>query len=58
MANVFLEGLQKIVFSNYKRYCFIDATYTDFLNNLMKVFNEIVPSKEIRIKNNTEELLN
>ena len=31
-------------------------TYTDFLNKLMKVVNEIAPSKEIRIKNNTQEL--
>ena len=37
------------VFSN------IDAAYTDFLNKLMKVINEIVPSKEIRIKKNNQE---
>ena len=29
--------------------------YTDFLNKLMKVVNEIAPDKEIRIKNNTQE---
>ena len=29
--------------------------YTDFLNKLMKVVNEIAPSKEIRIKNNTQQ---
>ena len=29
--------------------------YTDFLNKLMKVVNEIAPSKEIRTKNNTQE---
>ena len=29
--------------------------YTDFLNKLMKVVNEIAPGKEIRIKNNTQE---
>ena len=33
----------------------IDTAYTDFLNKLMKVVNEIAPSKEIRIKNNTQE---
>ena len=37
------------VFSN------IDAAYTDFLNKLMKVINEIAQSKEIRIKNNNQE---
>ena len=30
-------------------------TYTDFLNKLIKVVNEIAPSKEIRIKNNMQE---
>ena len=33
----------------------VDAAYTNFLNKLMKVVNEIAPSKEIRIKNNTQE---
>ena len=28
---------------------------TDFFNKLMEVVNEIAPSKEIRIKNNTQE---
>ena len=32
--------------SNYERFSCIDAAYTDFLNNLMKVVNEIAPSKE------------
>ena len=54
-VNVFVEKLQKVNFSNYERYSCIDAAYTDFLNKLMKVVNEIAPSKEIRIKNNTQE---
>ena len=29
--------------------------YTDFLNKLMEVVNEIAPSKEIRIKNSSQE---
>ena len=29
--------------------------YTDFLNKLMKVVNEIAPNKEIIIKNHTQE---
>ena len=33
----------------------IDAAYTDFLNKLMKVIKEIAPSKEIRIKNNSQD---
>ena len=53
--NVFVEKLQKVNFSNYERFSCIDAAYTDFLNKLMKVVNEIAPSKGIRIKNNTQE---
>ena len=54
-VNVFIEKLQKVSFSNYERFSCIDAAYTDFLDKLMKVVNEIAPSKEIRIKNNTQE---
>ena len=32
----------------------IDSAYTDFLNKLMKVINEIAPSKEIKINNNNQ----
>ena len=56
-VNVFLEELQKISFSNYERFSCIDVAYHNFLNKLMKVVNEIVPSKGIRIKNNTQEWL-
>ena len=54
-VNVFVEKLQKFYFSNYERFSCINAAYTDFLTKLMKVVNEIAPSKEIRIKNNTQE---
>ena len=52
-VNVFVEKLQKVSFLNYERF----SCLTDFLNKLMKVVNEIAPSKEIRIKNNTQEWL-
>ena len=52
---MFVEKLQKVNFSNYERFSCIDAAYTDFLNKLMKVVNEIAPSKDIRIKNNTQD---
>ena len=54
-VNVFVEELQKVNFSNSERFSCIDAACTDFLNKLMKIVNEIAPSKEIRIKNNTQE---
>ena len=53
--NMFVEELQKVNFSNRKRFSCVDAAYTDFLNKLMKVVNEIASSKEIRIKNNRQE---
>ena len=54
-VNVFVEKLQKVDFSNYEYFSCIDEAYTDFLHKLMKVVNEIAPSKEIRIKNNMQE---
>ena len=56
-VNEYLEELQKLNFSNYERFSCIDAAYNDFLNKLMKVVNEIVPSKEIKIKNNTARMV-
>ena len=52
---MFVEKLQKVDFSNYEQFSCIDAAYTGVLNKLMKVVNEIAPSKEIRIKNNSQE---
>ena len=54
-VNVFREELLKINFSHYKRFTCIDTAYTDFLNKLIKIDNEIAPNKDIRIKNNTQE---
>ena len=45
----------KIDFLNYERFSCIEGGYNDFLNKLMKVVNQIAPSKEIRIKNSTQE---
>ena len=54
-VNLFDEGLRKVNFLNYERFSNIDAAYTDFLNKLMKIINEIAPSKEIRIKNKNQD---
>ena len=43
-------------FLNYECFSHIDAAaYTDFLNKLMKVINEIALRKEVRIKNNNQD---
>ena len=52
---MFVEGLRKIDFLNYEGFPNTDAAYTNFLNKLMNVINEIAPTKEIKIKNNTQE---
>ena len=54
-VNVFVKEMQKVNFSNYESFSYIDAAYTDFLNKLMKVANEIAPRKNIRTKNNMQE---
>ena len=54
-VNKLVEGLRKINFLNYERFSNTDAAKTDFLNKLMKVINEIAPSEEIRIKNNSQD---
>ena len=50
-VNLLVEGLQKIIFLNYEYFSNIDAAYTDFLNKLVKVINEIAPSKRIKNHN-------
>ena len=53
-VSFFVELLPKVNFLNYERFSNIDGEYTDFLNKLMRVINEIAPSKEIRIKNSNQ----
>ena len=53
-GNLFVESLRKIHFLNYENFSNIDEVYTDFLNKLIKVINEIARSKEVRIKNNNQ----
>ena len=54
-VNLFVKGLRKVFFFNYECFSNIDAAYTDFLNKLMKVINEIATRKVIRIKNNNQD---
>ena len=54
-VNLFVKGLRKVNFLNYESFSNTDAAYTDFLNKLMKVINEIALSKEIRNKSNNKD---
>ena len=49
-VNLFVEGLRKVIFLNYERFSNIDAEYTDILNKLMRIINEIAPSKKIKLR--------
>ena len=52
---MFVDVLRKVNIVSYERFFNIDAAYTEFLNKLMKVINEIAPRKKIRIKNNNQD---
>ena len=54
-GNLFFEYLRKVTFLSYERFSNIDAAYTDSLDKLMKVINEIAPIREIGIKNYSQD---
>ena len=47
--------MQKINFSNYEHLSCIGGAYTNFLNKLLKIVNEVAPSKDIQLKYNMQE---
>ena len=49
-VNVFVQKLQKVDFSNCERFSYIDVEYTDFLNKLMKVVNEMLQARRLELK--------
>ena len=56
VKNYIVICLSKIAKSqNYERFSCIDVEYTDFLNKLMEVVNQIDQSKKTKIKNNSQE---
>ena len=44
-----------MIFPNYELFTDVNAAYSDFINKLMSVINEIAPFQEVRVKNRTEE---
>ena len=49
------EKLTNVVFPNYSNYVDINEAYSDFIKKVSDIINEIAPTKEICIKNNTAE---
>ena len=42
-------------FPNYELYTDVNVAYSDFIDKLMSVINQIAPLKEVRVKSRTEE---
>ena len=47
--------LKKSKFCNYETFNNIDQAYNDFSDKLLKAINEVAPSKETRVKNQSQE---
>ena len=52
---IFLEKLSKIQFPDFSTFSDVDEAYSNFLDKVMEVIDDIAPYKEICIKNNSEE---
>ena len=52
---IFLEKLSKIQFPDFSTFIDVDEAYSNFLDKVMKIIDEIAPYKEICIRNNSEE---
>ena len=52
---ILLEKLSTIQFPDFSTFTDVDEAYTNLLDKVMKVIDEIAPYKEICIKNNSEE---
>ena len=53
--DVFNQKLKKSNFCNYETFQNVDQAYNDFSDKLLRCINEVAPSKEIRMKNQSQE---
>ena len=53
--DLFLNMLKLIKFPNYSEFMDINAAYSQFMQVITSIIDEIAPLKEIRIRNNTQE---
>ena len=47
--------LSNVRFPNYELFKDVNAAYSDFIDKLISVINQIAPFKEVRVKNRTAE---
>ncbi len=52
---IFLEKLSKINFPDYSNFTDVDEAYTNFLDKVTNIIDELAPFKEICVRNNSEE---
>ena len=52
---LFLDKLRKINFPDYSNFKDINNAYSDFTEKVTSVIDEIAPTKEIRVKNNSQD---
>ena len=52
---LFKEKLEETEFPNYVNFCNVDDAYSDFMKRLSCVVDNVAPTKESRIKHNTQE---
>ena len=50
-----IKELKKISFSNYNIFSNVNIAYLDRVENILSVVDKIAPSKDLRIKNNTQD---
>ena len=51
----FEQGLKNIVFPNYEKFSDINSTYSDLVNKITQVLNNLAPHKTIRVKNQSNK---
>ena len=51
----YVEGLKKVKFSNYENFVNITEAYSNFIQKLTSVIDEITPCKTKRVKGNSKE---
>ena len=54
-AETFEEALKDLDFPNYANFNDVNSAYSDFITKVTKVIDKVAPSKQSRIKNNTQE---